>query len=190
MNITPEFRTSREWKKFKRAISHPAAMEFYVNVCCELEGITRKTKDDEGFLGTTDAEDIALMCGAEDYEEIEPDRLLAAFLESGLMVQEEGKYRMISWEIQNANLISSRKNGRRGGRPSSKTERNENDNLNSNNNLNSNKNLNGNLNSNETITEHNEIERNETERNVTGGLAHGYPTVNPGFSEEDEEYPF
>ena len=75
MNITPEFRTSREWKKFKRAINHPAAMELYVNVCCELEGITRKTKVDEGYLGTTEAEDIALMCGAEAYDEISPEEL-------------------------------------------------------------------------------------------------------------------
>lgn len=122
MNITPEFRTSREWKKFKRAINHPAAMELYVNVCCELEGITRKTKKDEGYLGTTDAEDIALMCGAEDYDDIDPEKLVECLLSSGLMVEEEGKYRMLSWEVQNANLIKNRQNGRKGGRPASKAE--------------------------------------------------------------------
>ena len=120
MNITPEFRTSREWKKFKRAINHPAAMELYVNVCCELEGITRKTKVDEGYLGTTEAEDIALMCGAEAYDEISPEELLKCFLLSGLMVEEERNYRMVSWEAQNANLIKNRRNGRKGGRRSSK----------------------------------------------------------------------
>lgn len=122
MNITPEFRTSHEWKKFKRAINHPAAMELYVNVCCELEGITRKTKVDKGYLGTTNAEDIALMCGAEVYDEINPDELLEAFLSSGLMDNEEGKYRMVSWETQNVNLIKNRKNGRKGGRPNEKAE--------------------------------------------------------------------
>lgn len=122
MNITPEFRTSREWKKFKRAINHPAAMELYVNMCCELEGITRKTKEGEGYLGTTDVEDIALMCGAEAYDEIDPKTLLDSFLLSGLMVEEKSNYRMISWEIQNANLIKNRKNGRKGGRRSSKND--------------------------------------------------------------------
>ena len=122
MNITPEFRTSHGWKKFKRAINHPAAMELYVNVCCELEGITRKTKVDKGYLGTTNAEDIALMCGAEVYDEINPEKLLEAFLSSGLMDKEEGKYRMVSWETQNVNLIKNRKNGRKGGRPNEKAE--------------------------------------------------------------------
>ena len=122
MNITPEFRTSHEWKKFKRAINHPAAMELYVNVCCELEGSTRKTKVDKGYLGTTNAEDIALMCGAEVFDEINPDELLEAFLSSGLMDNEEGKYRMVSWETQNVNLIKNRKNGRKGGRPNEKAE--------------------------------------------------------------------
>ena len=94
-------------------------MELYVNMCSELEGITRKTKEDEGYLGTTDVEDIALMCGTEAYNSIDPKNLLASFLSSGLMVEEKSNYRMISWEIQNANLIKNRKNGRKGGRRSS-----------------------------------------------------------------------
>lgn len=48
--------------------------------------------------------------------------LVESFLSSGLMVKEESKYRMLSWEVQNANLIKNRQNGRKGGRPASKAE--------------------------------------------------------------------
>jgi hypothetical protein len=116
MNITPQFRTSKEWKKFKRSIGHPAAMELFVNIGCELEGITRASKQDNGFIDTKDPEDFLYLRGAEDYG-IEGEDLIEAFLSSGLMIEEEGQFRLISWEEQNVGLFNSRANGRRGGRP-------------------------------------------------------------------------
>ena len=106
-----------------------------------------------------------------------------------------------SWEENNANLLKCRKNGRKGGRPSSKdssdvsgvladdsnalvkTERNENHKgtLNSNDNVNLNSNLTE-LHHNQTKTEQNET---ITERNVTGGLTQTEPSVNPGLYEEE-----
>ena len=95
MNIKPEFRTSKEWKKYKRALKHDGAMEFYVNICCELEGVTRATKQNEAYLDTQDPEDIAFMCGADDYD-VDGEDLVKAFLESGLMVEEDNRFRFIS----------------------------------------------------------------------------------------------
>jgi len=199
MNITPEFMTSRQFKKFKKELGHPAATEMYVNLCCQLEGITRKPKADNGCLGTTDPEEIAFMCNAEQYEDLDDKKLTDALLVSSLMIEESGDYRVISWEENNANLLKNRKNGRKGGRPSSKdssdvsgvladdsnalvkAERNDKGTLNSNDK--------GNLNSNLTELEHNQTktEQNETitERNVTGGLTQTEPSVNPGLYEEE-----
>ena len=122
MNIVPEFRTSIQWKKFKNALNHPAAMELYVALGCELEGITRKNKKDTGHLGTSDPEDLILMSGADSYKDIEALHLEDALLSSGIMTKEDDGYRIITWEEQNANLISNRKNGRKGGRKKTLTE--------------------------------------------------------------------
>ena len=180
MNIKPEFRTSKEWKKFKKAIGHPAAMEFFVNIGCELEGTTRASKQDNGFMDTKDPEDFIYLCGAEDYD-IAGDVLIEAFLSSGLMVEEEHRSRIIGWEEQNVNLFNSRRNGRKGGRGNIKTEGNEtepkgnlNNNQNHNGNFNSNENHKGNIN--ETIKA---TEPNVTEHNVTGGLPQAKPGLNP-----------
>ena len=199
MNITPEFMTSRQFKKFKKELGHPAATEMFVNLCCQLEGITRKSKADNGCLGTTDPEEIAFMCNAEQYEDIDDKKLTDALLASSLMIEENGDYRVTSWEENNANLLKNRKNGRKGGRPSFKdssdasgvfaddsnalvkTERNDK----------------GTLNSNVTELEHNQTKtkQNETitERNVTGGLTQTEPSVNPGLYEEevgDDDFPW
>ena len=107
MNIVPEFRTSIQWKKFKNALNHPAAMELYVALGCELEGITRKNKKDTGHLGTSDPEDLILMSGADSYKDIEALHLEDALLSSGIMTKEDDGYRIITWEEQNANLISN-----------------------------------------------------------------------------------
>ncbi|MGK0239433.1 MAG: hypothetical protein ACI92G_002908 [Candidatus Pelagisphaera sp.] len=89
MNIRPEFRTSKEWKKFKRAIGHPAAMEFFVSIGCELEGTTRAAKQDNGFIDTKDPEDFLYLCGAKDYG-IEGEVLIEAFLFSGFERNHKG----------------------------------------------------------------------------------------------------
>lgn len=168
MNITPEFRTSKEWKKYKRALDHPAAMEFYVNLGCELEGITRKSKTFEGRLETSDLDDLVFMAGAEQYPELEPKKLESALIESGIMEKDEAGYRVVSWERENAKLISCRRNGKKGGKKKDNTtEPNEPD-----------------------ETEHNQTKptkHNETERNGTGGQPHGEPTVTPTASEIDFE---
>ncbi|MFL3659315.1 MAG: hypothetical protein ACJ07L_14845 [Opitutales bacterium] len=156
-----------------------------------MEGITRKSKADNGCIGTTDPEEIAFMCNAEQYEDIDDKKLTDALLASSLMIEESGDYRVTSWEENNTNLLKCRKNGRKRGRPSSKdssdvsgvfsddsnalmkTERNDKGTLNSNDN--------GTLNSNLTELEHNQTktEQNETitERNVTGRLTQTEPTV-------------
>ena len=120
------------------------------------------------------------MCNAEQYEDLDDKKLTDALLASSLMIEESGDYRVISWEENNANLLKCRKNGRKGGRPSSKdssdvsgvladdsnalvkTERNDKGTLNSNDK--------GNLNSNLTELEHNQTktEQNETKRNNNG----------------------
>jgi hypothetical protein len=158
MNITPEFRTSKEWKKFKRALGHPAAMEFYVNLACELEGITRKAKCDTGHLGTDDKEDLLLMACADEHEGIEATLLEEALINSGIMTKDEKGYRLLTWEIENANLISNRQNGRKGGRKKNPTESNP-----------------------TQITQNNKTEYKGTEPNRTGGLTQQEPTDNPGF---------
>jgi hypothetical protein len=200
MNIKPEFRTSPQWKKFKKAIGHPAAMEFFVNIGCELEGTTRASKQDNGFIDTKDPEDFLYLCGAEDYG-IEGEALIEAFLSSGLMVVEEDRFRLISWEEQNVGLFNSRANGRRGGRPI-ETEGNGTE---LKGNVNSNQNDKGNKNETIKATEPNLTEHNVTERNVTGGLPHAnlqvtqteptgnpdptrtQPTGNPGLGKVTEE---
>ena len=63
---------------------------------------------------------MALLCGAEAYDEINPEELLICFLLSGLMIGEEGNNRTVSWETKSANLMKNRRNGRKGGRRSSK----------------------------------------------------------------------
>ena len=174
MNITPEFRTSKEWKKFKRALGHPAAMEFYVNIACELEGITRKAKCDTGHLGTDDSEDLLLIAGADEYEEVEAAQLEAALLHSGIMSKDEKGYRVLVWELDNANLIRCRQNGRRGGRKKNITETNPTEATQPNE-----------TQSNETElnrTKQNKTELNGTELNGTGGLTQQEPRVNPGLA--------
>jgi hypothetical protein len=182
MNITPEFRTSMEWKKYRAALKHPAAMELFVNLGCELEGITRKTKSDTGHLGINSPDDLALMAGAEVFPEIEAARLVDSLLSSGLMTKDEEGYRLTSWEVQNANLLSSRRNGKKGGRKKNSTEGNQTEGTESNQ-------TEGNLTeSNQTKetesnkTEGNTTERKVTERNVTGGLTQREPQVKSGFS--------
>ena len=188
MNIVPEFRTSIEWKKFKNALKHPAAMELYVALGCELEGITRKNKKDTGHLGTSDPEDLILMSGADSYKDIEALHLEDALLSSGIMTKEDDGYRIITWEEQNANLISNRKNGRKGGRKKTLTEDKETEsNLSEwERNL-----IEGNHNKNiieNNVMEPNQREHNKhnlTELNITDGITHGKPTGNGPYSCED-----
>ena len=178
MNIKPSFRTSIEWKKYKRSLNHPAAMEFLVNLGCELEGITGTKNRDTGHLGTDDLEDLVLMAGADQYEGIEAARLGDSLLSSGLMIEDEDGYRLVMWEDHNANLISNRQNGRKGGRKKNSTKANSIQN----------KEIN--------ITEGNNIEDNEngtelkwkgtkTEDNLTRGLTQEEPTVNRGLSVDE-----
>ena len=188
MNIVPEFRTSIQWKKFRNALNHPAAMELYVALGCELEGITRKNKKDTGHLGTSDPEDLILMSGADSYKDIEALHLEDALLSSGIMTKEDDGYRIITWEEQNANLISNRKNGRKGGRKKTLTEDKETEsNLSEwERNL-----IEGNHNKNiieNTVMEPNQREHNKhnlTELNITDGITHGKPTGNGPYSDED-----
>jgi hypothetical protein len=181
MNITPEFRTSKEWKKYKRALKHPAAMEFYINLGCELEGITRKSKTSEGRLETADLDDLVIMAGADEYSDIEPQTLETALIDSGIMVKDDEGYRMLSWERENAKLISCRRNGSKGGKKPKGIEPNQTDERNQ---------------TQQHETEPNVInqtERNGTERNGTGGIPHGEPTGNPRLETSDvtdEEVPF
>jgi hypothetical protein len=177
MNITPEFRTSMEWKKYRAALKHPAAMELFVNLGCELEGITRKTKSDTGHLGIDSPDDLALMAGAEVFPELEAARLEDSLLSSGLMTKDEEGYRLISWEVQNANLLSSRRNGKKGGRKKNSTEGNGTEvTVGNETEVNQTKETESNK------TEGNTTERNRTERNVTGGLTQREPQVKCGFS--------
>ena len=83
----------------------------FVNLCCQLEDITRNSKADNGCLGTTDPEEIAFMCNAEQYEDIDDKKLTDALLVSGLMIEQNGDYRAISWEENNANLIKNKRMG-------------------------------------------------------------------------------
>jgi hypothetical protein len=183
MNITPEFRTSLELKKYKAALQHPAAMELFINLGCELEGITRKTKADTGHLGISDPMDLYLMAGAENFPEIEAARLEDSLLSSGLMSKDDKGYRLVSWEIQNANLFVSRQNGRKGGRKKTVTIDNETE---------GNQTEGKKTKDNQTkeresnVTEDNGNELNETERNVTGGLTQEKPKVKSGFTTLDE----
>jgi hypothetical protein len=159
MNIAPEFRTSIQWKKFRNALKHPSAMEVYVNLCCELEGITRRNKKDTGHLGTDCLEDLYLMSGADEIEGIEAEHLEQSLLASGIMQKDDEGYRLITWEEHNANLISCRRNARKGGRKKASSE----------------------LKVTEVKVMENELnklnELNVTERNRTGGLTHGKPRV-------------
>ena len=169
MNITPEFRTSKEWKKYSKAIGCPAkAMFFLVNIYCEIEGITRKSKIDEAYLGTKDPEDISYMCGADYIDDEDYSKIIQAFLISGLMIEENEDYRMIGWEQQNANLIVIRRNGRKGGRPSNKQKETK-------------------LNVMEDNSKGSEHNNNGTERNVTDGLSPLNRGLTVGF--EEREYP-
>ena len=177
MNITPEFRTSMEWKKYSAALKHPAAMELFVNLGCELEGITRKTKSDTGHLGIDTPDDLVLMEGAEVFPEIEAVRLEDSLLSSGLMHKDDEGYRLVSWEVQNANLLNSRRNGKKGGRKKNSTEDNATEGTESNETeVNQTKETESNK------TEGNTTERNGTERNVTGGLTQKEPMGKSGFS--------
>ena len=166
-----------EWKKYRAALKHPAAMELFVNLGCELEGITRKTKADTGHLGIDSPDDLVLMAGAEAYPEIEAARLEDSLLSSGLMTKNEEGYRLTSWEVQNANLLTSRRNGKKGGRKKNLTEETESNQTE------------GNLTeSNQTKetesnkTEGNTTEGNRTEHSVTGGLTQKEPIGKSGFS--------
>lgn len=176
MNILPEFLTSMECKKYKQALGHPAALELFVNLGCQLEGITRRNKKDTGHLGIDTPDDLHLMAGADAYPDIEASCLEGSLLNSGLMTQDEDGYRLVSWEEQNANLITSRQNGRKGGRKKNLTESNPTE-------LNEKKETESNLTKgNKTKgTKHNKTEWNETERNVTGGITQNEPTDNRGL---------
>ena len=173
MNIKPEFRTSIEWKKYRQKLEHPAAMEFLVNLGCELEGITRQKKQDTGHLGTDDLVDLALMAGVDQYEGIEAARLEESLLTSGLMTSDDEGYRLIFWEQHNANLISIRQNGRKGGRKKNENECNSTQTKKEKNIIEDNEN------------EPNKTESNLSERNITGGLTQEEPTVNRGLSVDE-----
>ena len=180
MNIKPSFRTSIEWKKYKRSLNHPAAMEFLVNLGCELEGITASKKRDTGHLGTDDLEDLVLMAGADQYEGIEAARLGDSLLASGLMIKDEDGYRLVMWEDHNAKLISSRKNGMKGGRKKNPTKSNPIEHTEIN--ITEGNNIEDNENGTELKLKGTKTEDNLTEHNLTRGLAHEEPTDNPGFS--------
>jgi len=187
MNIKPEFRTSKQWKKYKRSLGHPAAMEFLVNLGCELEGITRQKKQDTGHLGTDDLEDLALMAGVDQYEGIEAARLEDSLLTSGLMTNDDGNYRLIFWEEHNTNLISSRQNGRKGGRKKNENECNSTQPNEEKNIIEDNENENEPKyrEQNSKVNEPNKTESNLSERNITGGLTQEEPTVNRGLSVDE-----
>jgi hypothetical protein len=179
MNILPEFLTSMEYKKYKQALGHPAALELFVNLGCQLEGITRRNKKDTGHLGIHTPDDLHLMASGDVYSEIEATSLEGSLLTSGLMTQDEDGYRLVSWEEQNANLITSRQNGRKGGRKKNSTESNPTE-------LNETKERESNITqgnqTKETEPNKTEVtERNETERNRTGGITQNEPWDNRGF---------
>ena len=184
MNIKPEFRTSIEWKKYRQKLKHPAAMEFLVNLGCELEGITRQKKQDTGHLGTDDLEDLALMAGADHYDDIEAARLEDSLLTSGLMTNDDGSYRLIFWEEHNTNLISTRQNGRKGGRKKNENECNstqpQQKNI-----IEDNENEPKYREQNSKVNEPNKTESNLSERNITGGLTQEEPTDNRGLSVDE-----
>ena len=182
MNIKPEFRTSKQWKKYKRSLGHPAAMEFLVNLGCELEGITRQKKQDTGHLGTDDLEDLLLMSGADLYDDVEAARLEDSLLTSGLMTNDDGGYRFIFWEEHNTNLISSRQNGRKGGRKKNENECNSTQPKEEKNIIEDNENEPKYREQNSKVNEPNKTESNLSERNITGGLTQEEPTVNRGLS--------
>ncbi|MGC6455331.1 MAG: hypothetical protein ACON46_02240 [Coraliomargaritaceae bacterium] len=184
MNILPEFLTSMEYKKYKQALGHPAAVELFVNLGCQIEGITRRNKKDTGHLGIHTPDDLHLMAGADAYPQIEAASLEDSLLSSGLMTKDEDGYRLISWEEQNANLIATRQNGRKGGRKKNSTESNPTELNDTESNETKNKINKPNLiEGNQTEeTEPNKTERNETQRNVTGGLPQGEPWGNRGFT--------
>jgi hypothetical protein len=183
MNIKPSFRTSIEWKKYKRSLNHPAAMEFLVNLGCELEGITGAKNRDTGHLGTDDLEDLVLMAGADQYEGIEAARLGDSLLSSGLMIEDEDGYRLVMWEDHNANLISNRQNGRKGGRKKNSTKANSIQNKEIN--ITEGNNIEDNENGTELKCKGTKTENNLTERNLTRGLTQEEPTVNRGFSVDE-----
>ena len=182
MNIKPEFRTSKQWKKYKRSLGHPAAMEFLVNLGCELEGITRQKKQDTGHLGTDDLEDLLLMSGADLYDDVEAARLEDSLLTSGLMTSDDGGYRFIFWEEHNTNLISTRQNGRKGGRKKNENECNSTQPKEEKNIIEDNENEPKYREQNSKVNEPNKTESNLSERNITGGLTQEEPTVNLGLS--------
>jgi len=183
MNIKPSFRTSIEWKKYKRSLNHPAAMEFLVNLGCELEGITGTKNRDTGHLGTDDLEDLVLMAGADQYEGIEAARLGDSLLSSGLMIEDEDGYRLVMWEDHNANLISNRQNGRKGGRKKNSTKANSIQNKGIN--ITEGNNIEDNENETELKWKGTKTEDNLTERNLTRGLTQEEPTVNRGLSVDE-----
>lgn len=181
MNILPEFLTSMEYKKYKQALGHPAAVELFVNLGCQIEGITRRNKKDTGHLGIHTPDDLHLMAGADTYPQIEAASLEDSLLSSGLMTKDEDGYRLISWEEQNANLIASRQNGRKGGRKKNSTESNPTELNEIKNKINEPNLIEGNQ-TKETEPNKTEVtERNVTEHNVTGGLPQGEPWDNRGF---------
>ncbi len=185
MNIKPEFRTSKQWKKYKRSLGHPAAMEFLVNLGCELEGITRQKKQDTGHLGTDDLEDLLLMSGADLYDDVEAARLEDSLLTSGLMTSDDGGYRFIFWEEHNTNLISTRQNGRKGGRKKNENECNSTQPNKEKNIIEDNENEPKYREQDSKVNEPNKTESNLSERNITGGLTQEEPTVNRGFSVDE-----
>ena len=182
MNIKPEFRTSIEWKKYRQKLEHPAAMEFLVNLGCELEGITRQKKQDTGHLGTDDLVDLALMAGVDQYKGIEAARLEESLITSGLMTSDDEGYRLIFWEEHNTNLISIRRNGRKGGRKKNENECNSTQPNKQKNIIEDNENESKYREQNSKVNEPNKTESNLSERNITGGLTEEEPSVNRGFS--------
>ena len=153
-----------------------------MNLGCELEGITRQKKQDTGHLGTDDLEDLALMAGADHYDDIEAARLEDSLLTSGLMTNDGGGYRLNFWEEHNTNLISTRQNGRKGGRKKNENECNSTQPKEEKNIIEDNENEPKYREQNSKVNEPNKTESNLSERNITGGLTQEEPTVNRGFS--------
>ena len=147
-----------------------------------MSTIQKQQKQDTGHLGTDDLEDLALMAGADHYDDIEAARLEDSLLTSGLMTNDGGGYRLNFWEEHNIKLISTRQNGRKGGRKKNENECNSTQPNKQKNIIEDNENEPKYREQNSKVNEPNKTESNLSERNITGGLTQEEPTVNRGLS--------
>ncbi len=110
MNFTPEFHTSKLFRNFKKAYGRNDALE----VVHELMGKFQREKTDS--IQLRDEDDFYHLFDPRVVPDT--DKAFNAAIKSGLLVdQGEGNYRCPRWEIDNAKLIASWENGRKGGRP-------------------------------------------------------------------------